>query len=140
MYCGFASFMKKMIRLMRKPTICIGKNKDADQLRGHCEADQLLCFYYSESTIPLLLKSEISSFWLSSVAVQPELCRTSVTCSKTTLLVFSWDDSYTDINRVGKTPAFMRKLYTAGVYWHLPEQSGIFWHILAFSSTCWNTV
>ena len=48
--------------LMGKPTICIGENKDADQLRGYCEADQRLCFHYSDSTIPLLLKSEISSF------------------------------------------------------------------------------
>ena len=70
---------------MGKPTICIGKNKDADQLRGNCEADQHLCFRYSDSTIPLLLKSEISSFLLSSVMVQVGLCRT---WSETTLLVF----------------------------------------------------
>ena len=49
-------------RLMGKPTICIGENKDADQLRGNREADQRLCFRYSDSTIPLLLKSGISSF------------------------------------------------------------------------------
>ena len=49
-------------RLMGKPTICIDENKDADQLRGNREADQPLCFHYSDSTIPLLLKSEISSF------------------------------------------------------------------------------
>ena len=49
-------------RLMGKPTICIGENKGADQLRGNREADQRLCFRYSDSTIPLLLKSEISSF------------------------------------------------------------------------------
>ena len=49
-------------RLMGKPTICIGENKDADQLRGNREADQRLCFRYSDSTIPLLHKSEISSF------------------------------------------------------------------------------
>ena len=49
-------------RLMGKPTICIGENKDADQLRGNREADQRLCFRYSDSTILLLLKSEISSF------------------------------------------------------------------------------
>ena len=49
-------------RLMGKRTICIGENKDADQLRGNREADQRLCFRYSDSTIPLLLKSEISSF------------------------------------------------------------------------------
>ena len=52
----------QMSRLMRKPTICIGENTDADQLRGNREADQRLCFRYSDSTIPLLLKSEISSF------------------------------------------------------------------------------
>ena len=48
--------------VMGKPTIYIGENKDADQLRGNREADQRLCFRYSDSTIPLLLKSEISSF------------------------------------------------------------------------------
>ena len=47
---------------MRKRTICIGENKDANQLRGNREADQRLCFRYSDGTIPLLLKSEISSF------------------------------------------------------------------------------
>ena len=46
---------------MRKPTICIGENKVADLLRSNGEADQRLCFRYSDSTIPLLLKSEISS-------------------------------------------------------------------------------
>ena len=65
-----------MSRLMGKPTICIGENKDADQLRGNCEADQRLCFRYSDSTIPLLLKSEISSFQLFCVLVQVGLCRT----------------------------------------------------------------
>ena len=47
---------------MGKTTICIGENKGADQLRGNREADQRLYFRYSDSTIPLLLKSEISSF------------------------------------------------------------------------------
>ena len=70
---------------MGKPTICIGENKDADQLRGNLEADQRLCFRYSDSTTPNLLKSEISSFKLFSVLVQAGLCRT---CSETTLLVF----------------------------------------------------
>ena len=37
----------------------IGENKGADQLRSNCEADQRLCFRYSDSTIPLLPKSEI---------------------------------------------------------------------------------
>ena len=70
---------------MEKQTICIGENKDADQLRGNREADQRLCFRYSSSTTPFLLKSEISSFYLFSVLLQAGLCRT---CSETTLLVF----------------------------------------------------
>ena len=37
------------------------KNKDADQLRGNREADQRLCFRYTDSKIPLLPKSKISS-------------------------------------------------------------------------------
>ena len=48
--------------VMRKPDFCICENKDADQLRGNPEADQRLCFRYTDSTIPLLPKSEISSF------------------------------------------------------------------------------
>ena len=51
-----------MSRPMGKPTICIGKNKGADQLRGNREADQRLCFRYSDSTIPPLLNSKISIF------------------------------------------------------------------------------
>ena len=51
-------------------------NKDADQLCSNCEADQRLCFRYTDSTIPLLSKSEISSLWPSSVAEQPGLCQT----------------------------------------------------------------
>ena len=61
---------------MRKPAFCICENKDADQLRSNCAADQRLCFRYTDSIIPLLSKSEISSFQPSSVAVQPGLCRT----------------------------------------------------------------
>ena len=71
---------------MRKPTIFIGKNKAPDQLRGNREADQRLCFCYTDSTIPLLLKSEISSFWPASVTVQPGLCWT---WSEPKLFVFS---------------------------------------------------
>ena len=43
---------------MGKPTICLGENKGADQLRGNREADQHLCFRYMDSTIPLLLISK----------------------------------------------------------------------------------
>ena len=46
---------------MRKPAFCICENKDADQLRGNCEADQRLCFRYTDSTIPLVSKSEIEA-------------------------------------------------------------------------------
>ena len=38
---------------------CICENKDTDQLRGNSQADQRLCFRYTDSTIPLLPKSEI---------------------------------------------------------------------------------
>ena len=41
---------------MRKPAFCICENKDADQRRGNREADQCLCFRYTDSTIPLLSK------------------------------------------------------------------------------------
>ena len=61
---------------MGKLAFCICENKDADQLRSYREADQHLCFGYTDSTIPLLPKSEISSFLLSCVAAQPGLCRT----------------------------------------------------------------
>ena len=79
-------FYNNLSRLVRKPTICIGENKDADQLRGDREAVLRLCFRYTDSTLTLLLKSKISSFKPASAAVQAGLCQT---CSETTLLVFS---------------------------------------------------
>ena len=69
---GVILLKRDLSRVIRKPTFFICENKDADQLRGNCEADQRLCFRYTDSTIPLLAKSEISS----KVAVQPGLCRT----------------------------------------------------------------
>ena len=84
---------------MAKPTICLGENKGADQLRSNCEADQRLCFRYSDSTITLLGKSEISSFYLLSVLVQAGLCRT---CSETTLLVFPRGGSYLEASEDNK--------------------------------------
>ena len=89
---------KYLSRLVRKPTVCICENKDADQLRGTREADQRLCFRYWDSTIPLLLKYEISSFELFSVLVQASLCRT---CSETTLLVFPRDGSFAGHTALG---------------------------------------
>ena len=49
---------------MRKLAFCICENKDTDQLRGNRgnrEADQRLCFHYTDSTIPLLSESKIFS-------------------------------------------------------------------------------
>ena len=46
---------------VRKPVLCICENKDTDQLRGNREADQRLCFRCTDSTIPLLPTSKISS-------------------------------------------------------------------------------
>ena len=63
---------------MRKRFFYICENKDADQLRGNREADQHLCFCYTDSTIPLLptvyTKFQASSHlvWLYSlVCVRP---------------------------------------------------------------------
>ena len=50
----------KLSCVVRKSAFCICENKDADQLRGNREADQRLCFHYTDSTIPLLSKSENS--------------------------------------------------------------------------------
>ena len=71
---------------MRKPAYCICENKDADLLRGNREADQRLCFRYTDSTIPLLSKSEISSLYSSSVVEQSGLCRTWSETPKTGFL------------------------------------------------------
>ena len=76
----------EMSPVMRKPVFCICENKDADQLRGNREADQRLCFRYTDSTIPLQPESEISNLKSFSVAVQPGLCRTLSETSKTGFL------------------------------------------------------
>ena len=52
----------KLSRIVRKPDFCLGENKGADQLRGNREADQRICFRYTDSIFPLLLISEISRF------------------------------------------------------------------------------
>ena len=70
---------------MRKPTICLCKNKDADQLCSNCTADQHLCFRYTDSTITLLLKSEVLSFQPASETVKAGLCWTG---SKTQFVGF----------------------------------------------------
>ena len=64
-----------MSRILRKPAFCICENKDADQLRSNCEADQRLCFRYWDSTIYYLNpKFQPSSHLLlphSPVCVRP---------------------------------------------------------------------
>ena len=58
---GGAGIKASDVSAYGQPPICIGENKAADQLRGIREADQRLCFRYTDSTIPLLLKYKISS-------------------------------------------------------------------------------
>ena len=93
-----------MNRHMGKPTICLGENKGADQLRSNCEADQHLCFRYSDSTVPLLLISEISSFYLFSVTVQVGLCQT---WSETQIVGFLPHSSYTNCDSAGSVFDFL---------------------------------
>ena len=86
MYSGAISIVDNMSRVMRKLDFCICENKDADQLRGNREADQRLCFRFTDSTIPLLPKTEISILLPSSVTAQPGLCRTWSETPKTGFL------------------------------------------------------
>ena len=60
----------------KKADFCLCENKGADQLRSNCEADQRLCFRYTDSTLSLLIKSEISSFYAASGTVHVGLCQT----------------------------------------------------------------
>ena len=63
----------KMSRVMKNPTICIWENKDADQLRGNCEADQRLCFSYTDITILYFLYPKFP-------AASHPLCLYSLVC------------------------------------------------------------
>ena len=56
---------------MGKPTICICENKGADQLRSNCAADQRLCFRYTDSTLPLLLKVSVTPGERTSNGLSP---------------------------------------------------------------------
>ena len=60
-------------RIMRKPDFCLYENKGADQL---CSYNQRLCFRYTDSTTPLLPKSEISILYSSFATAQAGLCQT----------------------------------------------------------------
>ena len=61
--------------LHRKTNICKCEKKGADQLCKNCTADQRLYIRYTDSAIPLLLKSEIFSVYLISVTIQTGLYR-----------------------------------------------------------------
>ena len=61
---------------MIKTDLSLCGNKGADQLCINCTADQRLCFRYSDSTIPILVKSEILNFYTSLVTAQAGLCQT----------------------------------------------------------------
>ena len=65
---------------MRKPAFCICENKDADQLRGNREADQRLCFRYTDSTISLL------PVFLFSVSKPPLLENSTASCANNDLI------------------------------------------------------
>ena len=54
---------KQISHHIRKPAIRICENKSADQLSCNCEADQHLYLSYTDSTITIVLRSEISSFF-----------------------------------------------------------------------------
>ena len=51
-----------MCRVVRKQNYCLCENKGTDQLSSYCTADLRLCFRYTDSTIQLFPKSQISSF------------------------------------------------------------------------------
>ena len=53
---GVQCDLYNMSRDVRKPDFCICENKDADQLRGNREADQRLCFRYTDSVALPFLK------------------------------------------------------------------------------------
>ena len=60
-----------MSRAIRKSGFCLCENKGTDQLRGNREADQRLCFYYSDRTIPLLQDSSTSLWLYKPICVAP---------------------------------------------------------------------
>ena len=78
--------LSKLSRVTRKPDFCLCENKGADQLRSNCTADQRLCFRYTDSTLSLLIKSEISSFYAASGTVHVGLCQTWLETPKTGFL------------------------------------------------------
>ena len=87
---------------MRKPAFCICENKDEDK------ADQRLYFRYTDSTITLLPRYEISSLLPSCAFVQPGLCRTWLetpkACFLTTRLICHLKFFFIIYRNVGQEP------------------------------------
>ena len=95
----------------------ICKNKGTDQLHCNCAADQRLCFRYIDNTLSLLPKSEISSLFPSSVAVQPGLCGIWLETPKTGFLTSLLITKTSPCNEHPLTPHFyIVKLGCTGVY------------------------
>ena len=59
---------------MGKPTICIGENKDTDQLRGNREADQRLCFRHSDSKFLFYLSAKCQASSRSFLCLYRPVC------------------------------------------------------------------
>ena len=60
---------------MRKPDFCLCENKGADQLRGNREADQRLCFRYTDSIFPIKLLArfcDCTGRFMSDLVGNPE--------------------------------------------------------------------
>ena len=71
---------------MRKPGFAYAKTKTQISFAVTAKLISVFVFRYTDSTIPLLPKSEISSLWPFSVAVQPGLCGTWSETPKTGFL------------------------------------------------------
>ena len=93
---------------MRKPTISLCENNEADQLRSNCETDQRLCFRYTDSKIPLLSKSKIASNLLlggggRERGVQPDFVRpgrkTKFRLSHAHAQIISWHEFLPDFRQ-----------------------------------------
>ena len=69
---------------MRKPALCICKNKDADQLRGNRENDLRLCFHYlsisyTRNFKPLAIFCSCTAWLVSDLVGNPKFSTTKKT-------------------------------------------------------------
>ena len=124
--------VSKMSLVVRKLAFCICENKDADQLRGNREADQRLCFRYTDSTIPLLARSKVSCLKTSSVTEQPGLCQTWSETPKTgflrTRLKLYHIGSTCRIHHSKRTSFFLHKTCTGAHCRFSQVHSALFYH------------